>query len=68
MLPVRPNGSTGWIAGRDLSLERSDYLLAIDLSQFRLDVFRLCDLVATCRIGCGTKEWLLPLGTLVTIH
>lgn len=63
LLPVRPNGSTGWIAADDLALRRSDYRLRIDLSRFRLRVFRLCEEVAAYRIGVGTRDTPTPRGT-----
>jgi len=63
LLPMRPNGSTGWIAADDLELRRSDYRLRIDLSRFRLKVFRLCEKVAAYRIGVGTRDTPTPGGT-----
>lgn len=63
LLPMRPNGSTEWIAADDLALRRSDYRLRIDLSRFRLRVFRLCEEVAAYRIGVGTTDTPTPRGT-----
>jgi len=63
LLPMRPNGSTGWIAADDLERRRSDYRLRIDLSRFRLRVFRLCEEVAAYRIGVGTTDTPTPRGT-----
>jgi hypothetical protein len=63
LLPIRPNGSVGWIARDELRLRRSDHHLRIDLSRFRLDVFRLCEKIATYRIGYGTKDTPTPRGT-----
>jgi len=63
LLPIRPNGSTGWIAADDLALRRSDYRLRIDLSRFRLRVYRLCEEVAAYRIGVGTTDTPTPRGT-----
>jgi len=63
LLPIRPNSSAGWIAGDDLLLRRSDYRLRIDLSRFRLKVFRLCEEVVAYPIGVGTKDRPTPRGT-----
>lgn len=63
LLPVRPNGSTGWIRGTDLDLARSDYRLEIDLSRFRLEVFERCEPARTYRIGIGTQDTPTPRGT-----
>lgn len=63
LLPMRPNGSTGWIAADDLALRRSDYRLRIDLSRFRLRVFRLCEEVAAYPIAVGTTDTPTPRGT-----
>jgi hypothetical protein len=63
LLPVRPNGTMGWIPENVLRLERSDYRLRVDLERFRLEVFRLCERVATYRIGVGTHDTPTPRGT-----
>ena len=63
MLPIRPNGITGWILDRDVRLQRSDYHLEVDLERFRLHVFHLCREIATYPVGVGDGETPTPKGT-----
>lgn len=62
LLPIRPNGSTGWIPDRQLTLRRSDYRVDIDTSRLRLTVFRLCEPIGSYAIGIGTKDTPTPRG------
>ncbi len=39
-LPVRPNGSTGWVKASDVTLTPNPYRLEADLAQFTLKVFK----------------------------
>jgi len=39
-LPLRPNGVTGYVRARDVSLGRVDTRVDVDLSQRRIDVYR----------------------------
>lgn len=39
LLPVRPNGSTGWIRDADVTLTAHQYRITVELSDFRLRVF-----------------------------
>jgi lipoprotein-anchoring transpeptidase ErfK/SrfK len=39
LLPVRPNGSTGWIRTADVSLAAHHYRIGVDLGAFRMRVF-----------------------------
>jgi L,D-transpeptidase catalytic domain len=63
LLPMRPNGATGWIRAADLRLQRSDYRLVVDLSRLRLDVFDLCKRIARYPIAVGTRDTPTPRGT-----
>jgi lipoprotein-anchoring transpeptidase ErfK/SrfK len=63
MLPIRPNGSTGWIPANAVNLRRSDYRLEVDLDRFRLRLFRGCDRLAKYPIGIGTDDTPTPHGT-----
>jgi lipoprotein-anchoring transpeptidase ErfK/SrfK len=38
LLPVRPNGSSGWVRNSDVSLAAHNYRIRVDLSDFRLRV------------------------------
>lgn len=39
LLPVRPNGSTGWVRTADVSLAAHHYRIGVDLAAFRMRVF-----------------------------
>lgn len=62
MLPVRPNGATGWIPANSVSLRRSDYRLKVDLERFELEVFEGCERLATYPIAIGTEDTPTPHG------
>lgn len=62
MLPIRPNGTTGWIRANTLRYGRSDYRIEVDLQRFRLRLFDRCDEVASYRIGVGTSDTPTPRG------
>jgi lipoprotein-anchoring transpeptidase ErfK/SrfK len=63
MLPIRPNGSTGWIPESAIRLGRSDFRLRIDLDRFRLVLFERCERRASYPIGVGTQGTPTPRGT-----
>ena len=62
MLPMRPNGSTGWIPGDDVRLGQTGYRIAIDLRRFRLQLLDGCDVVDRFAIGVGTDDTPTPRG------
>jgi L,D-transpeptidase catalytic domain len=62
LLPVRPNGTHGFIAADDLRLRRTSYRLEVNHSTFRLRLFEGCELVKTYRVGIGTGETPTPVG------
>ena len=39
LLPVRPNGSTGWVRDQDVTLSGHNYRMQVDLADFRCRVF-----------------------------
>lgn len=62
-LPVRPNGSTGWVNASDVSLTVHDYRIEVELAAFELRVFKGDELVITTPIGVGTDDTPTPGGT-----
>jgi L,D-transpeptidase-like protein len=62
LLPIRPNGTHGFIRATDLTLRRTFYRLEVDLSAFRLRLFERCDLVKKYRVGIGTGQTPTPIG------
>lgn len=63
LLPIRPNGTTGWIPANAVDLRRSDYRISVDLDRFRLELFERCERLATYEIGIGTQDTPTPHGT-----
>lgn len=61
-LPVRPNGSTGWVDAGDVSLTVHDYRIEIELAAFELRVMKGDDVLVTTPIGVGTQDTPTPGG------
>jgi len=62
LLPIRPNGSTGWIGADALKKYVHDYRIVVELSAFRLTVYKGKDIALTEKIGIGTDELPTPNG------
>ncbi|HEX2191789.1 MAG TPA: L,D-transpeptidase [Acidimicrobiales bacterium] len=66
LLPVRPNGSSGWIRPDDVNLTSHDYRMLIELGAHRLTVWRGEEVFAQEPIGVGTKDTPTPGGLYYT--
>lgn len=62
LLPVRPNGSTGWIREADVDLVSDPYRIDIALGAHTLSVFQDDTLVSQYPIGVGTSQTPTPGG------
>lgn len=63
-LPVRPNGTTGWVPRRALGELRIVHTwLRIDRDRLRITLVRRGARVFTARIGVGRPSWPTPAGT-----
>lgn len=62
-LPVRPNGSTGWIQTSDVSLSEHDFSVEVRLGDHRMLVHRGEREVLDTPIGVGTTDAPTPGGT-----
>ncbi len=62
LLPVRPNGSTGWIEVGDVELTVTGFRVEIDMSEFTLTVTEGGEELLTGPIGIGTSETPTPPG------
>lgn len=67
-LPVRPNGTTGWIRVTDVTLTRNPYRLVLDAGAHQLSVFRDDELVLTTTVAIGTGETPTPIGDFYLIE
>lgn len=62
LLPVRPNGSTGWIREADVTLARNPYRVDVLLSDFRVLVHRDDEIVVDTPMGYGADQTPTPDG------
>lgn len=60
-LPIRPNGSTGWVREEDVRLEERRERIEVDLSRRVLERYVDDELVARFRVGVGAPAY--PTGT-----
>jgi lipoprotein-anchoring transpeptidase ErfK/SrfK len=61
-LPVRPNGSTGWVRAADVTVVSNTYSIDINLGQHRLVVHNGEDVIFDEPIGVGTAQAPTPGG------
>jgi lipoprotein-anchoring transpeptidase ErfK/SrfK len=62
-LPVRPNGSTGWVRAADVAVAGVNYRVDVHLRSHRLELFERGKRVATFPVGVGTRNTPTPGGT-----
>ncbi len=62
-LPVRPNGTTGWVRASEVELSRTAYRIRIDTDAHRLQVFDGPTPVIDTAIAVGTGETPTPHGS-----
>lgn len=67
-LPVRPNGSTGWISSDDVRVIGIDWTVNVYLSAYRLEVLHKGQVAKEAAIGVGTQERPTPGGTFSTME
>jgi lipoprotein-anchoring transpeptidase ErfK/SrfK len=61
-LPVRPNGTTGYIPEASLEFATTPYRLEVDRRAQTLTLWDLCDRMRTYPVGIGTKQTPTPVG------
>jgi lipoprotein-anchoring transpeptidase ErfK/SrfK len=62
-LPVPPNGSTGWVRARDVSLVANPYHIRVELTAHKLTVTKASEVVLDTVVGVGTADAPTPGGT-----
>lgn len=62
LLPIRPNGSTGWILSDQVAVTETPYRMEIDVSGHRLLVWRDGELLVDTPVAIGTGETPTPIG------
>ncbi|MFV0257522.1 MAG: L,D-transpeptidase [Acidimicrobiales bacterium] len=68
LLPVRPNGTVGWVAATDVTLAATSYRIEVDVSDHQLQVFRQGEPIVTAPVAIGTGETPTPLGSFYLIE
>lgn len=67
-LPVRPNGTTGWVRSADVSLSRNPYRIEVSTSDYQLQVFKDDSLWMEAEVAIGTGETPTPIGRFYIIE
>lgn len=62
LLPVRPNGSTGWIRSDQVSLVTDDFTIIVELGAHRITAYEGTTVLVSEPIGVGTAEAPTPGG------
>jgi lipoprotein-anchoring transpeptidase ErfK/SrfK len=62
VLPVRPNGTTGWVHVRDVELKLNSYRIVVDLSDHLLTAFNGKQKLLETRAGIGKGNTPTPGG------
>ena len=62
LLPIRPNGSTGWIKRSDVNLAPNPYRIDVDLSDHSLKVFNGDKLYLEDTVAIGADATPTPIG------
>jgi hypothetical protein len=63
VLPVRPNGTTGWVRARDIRLEQDPYRITIQLGAHHLTVYNGSSIVNQDTVAIGAPATPTPTGT-----
>lgn len=61
-VPVRPNGTKGWVKAADMTTKTLTHDVRVDLSEHRLDLYERGTLVRSYDIGVGTDDTPTPPG------
>jgi lipoprotein-anchoring transpeptidase ErfK/SrfK len=67
LLPLRPNGTTGFVPSASVDVVRTPYRLVVDRSAFTLEVWNGCTLKKRYTIGIGTGSTPTPAGRFYLI-
>ena len=62
LLPVRPNGSTGWIRAEQASLVTHDFRIIVELGAHRITAYQGREVLLSEPIGVGTRDAPTPGG------
>lgn len=66
LLPVRPNGSTGWIRADHVTLATHDFRIVVELAAHRLTAYRGTQVVLSEPVAVGAADAPTPGGLYAT--
>ena len=67
-LPIRPNGTTGWVRVTDVELSRNPYRVDLDVSGHELTISRDGIEVLSTTVAIGTGDTPTPIGDFYLIE
>jgi lipoprotein-anchoring transpeptidase ErfK/SrfK len=62
LLPVRPNGSTGWVKESDVTLTETDYRMKVEIAAHKITVWKGLEVFLEEPIGVGKGNTPTPSG------
>ena len=62
LLPVRPNGTRGYIPASDVSVSKTLYRLKVERKKFSVSFYEGCEQVKKFKVGIGTGQTPTPVG------
>jgi len=62
MLPMRPNGSTGWVRAADVTMADDDWRMEVSLGAHRLAVWKGAELIRQETVAVGMADAPTPTG------
>jgi lipoprotein-anchoring transpeptidase ErfK/SrfK len=65
-LPVRPNGSTGWVRASDVTLSEHNYRIVVEVGAHHITVTRGSDVVLSEPVALGKADTPTPGGKFYT--
>jgi lipoprotein-anchoring transpeptidase ErfK/SrfK len=63
VLPVRPNGTTGWVRASDVLLQQDPYRVVVQLGAHHLTVYKGTSIVTQDTVAVGAPDTPTPTGT-----
>jgi lipoprotein-anchoring transpeptidase ErfK/SrfK len=68
LLPIRPNGSTGWIKEEDVDLSINPYRIEVNASQYSLTIYRYGREQMSTTVAIGNGDTPTPIGKFYLIE
>ncbi|MGH9154578.1 MAG: L,D-transpeptidase [Acidimicrobiales bacterium] len=66
LLPVRPNGTSGWVRQDDVTTYEHQYRIVIEIGAYRITVYKDGNVFVQEPIGVGTQDTPTPGGVYYT--